>query len=86
MRRAGTGVAGVLATLLTACAGIPPPAGSSRARPSANRSGQCRSGSGRTRPFPARTSIVQGYLDAMASYQRDYPTAREFLALPVAAA
>jgi hypothetical protein len=89
VRRAGTGVAlTVLAGLLTACAGIPT-------------SGRVVEGEAvgePQRPVPVRfeanppdpgadeEGIVQGYLDAMASYQRDYPTAREFLAPDPAAA
>jgi hypothetical protein len=78
----------VLAALLAGCAGIPT-------------SGSVVEGEAvgePQRPVPVRfeanppdpgadeEGIVQGYLDAMASYQRDYPTAREFLVPEAAAA
>ena len=87
-RRAGTGVALMaLGAVLAGCAGIPT-------------SGSVVEGEAvgePQRPVPVRfeanppvpganeEGIVQGYLDAMASYQRDYPTAREFLAPDAAA-
>jgi hypothetical protein len=76
-----------LAALLAGCAGIPT-------------SGSVVEGEAvgePQRPVPVRfeanppvpganeEGIVQGYLDAMASYQRDYPTAREFLTSDAAA-
>ncbi|MGH8825292.1 MAG: LpqB family beta-propeller domain-containing protein [Jiangellaceae bacterium] len=89
MRRAvAATVPAVLAALLAGCAGIPT-------------SGRVVEGEAvgePQRPVPVRfeanppvpgadeEGIVQGYLDAMASYERDYPIARQFLAPDAAAA
>jgi Lipoprotein LpqB beta-propeller domain/Sporulation and spore germination len=82
-RRAGTGFALMaLAALLAGCAGIPTSGsvveGEAVGEP--QRPVPVRFEANPPVPGASEEGIVQGYLDAMASYARDYPTAREFLA------
>ncbi len=87
MRRAGAGIAlTALAVLLSGCAGIPTSGsvveGDAVGDP--QRPASVRFEANPPVPGADEEGIVGGFLEAMATYERDYPTAREFLA-PAAA-